>query len=277
MGDGAGTGKWGGLGGDGDGQGVEDFVKAKGMRIRTIKPQFFVNEEMAKCNPLARLAFIGLICAADLEGRLEDRPARLKIEILPYDDADMDGILSELETRGFIRRYEVDGRRFIWVVKFKEHQRITGSEADRISCYPPCNEDSPVAAKSVAVSGKTCAPPKFTPDDPEFNAFWKAYPRKVGKGAAEKAWGKNGRPELAVLLAAVAAQAQSEQWQKDGGKFIPHPATWLNQKRWEDEGMGEIPVGPNIGVSEKPNDGKHRTLVEGRWLTDEEVIQETIR
>ncbi|MBE3119592.1 MAG: hypothetical protein IMZ50_12670, partial [Candidatus Atribacteria bacterium] len=67
----------------------------------------------------------------------------------------------------------------------------------------------------------------------EFADFWKAYPRKVGKGAARKAWkattGK--RPELPCLLAAVAKAKGSDQWVKEGGQFIPHPATWLNQER----------------------------------------------
>lgn len=72
--------------------------------------------------------------------------------------------------------------------------------------------------------------------DDGFEAFWSAYPRKVGKGAALKAWQKirpaNGT--RAAILTAVAAQRTSDQWHKDGGQFIPHPATWLNQTRWED-------------------------------------------
>lgn len=71
--------------------------------------------------------------------------------------------------------------------------------------------------------------------DEEFEMFWKAYPRKVGKLAAGKAWEKaNGRPGVEVVLAAVEKQKGSEQWRKDGGQFIPHPATWLNQGRWSD-------------------------------------------
>lgn len=73
--------------------------------------------------------------------------------------------------------------------------------------------------------------------DESFEAFWKAYPKKIGKGAAEKAWKKIPSREAAfeTIRGAVAAQVRSEQWLKDGGQFIPHPATWLNQRRWEDE------------------------------------------
>jgi hypothetical protein len=70
----------------------------------------------------------------------------------------------------------------------------------------------------------------------EFQAFWTAYPRKVGKGAAFAQWGKikAPKPTLETLRHAVAAALASDQWKRDGGKYIPHPATWLSQRRWED-------------------------------------------
>ena len=70
-----------------------------------------------------------------------------------------------------------------------------------------------------------------------FDAFWNAYPRKVGKGAAEQTF-KKYKPNdelLKIVLTAIDEQKHSEQWRKDSGKYIPNPATWLNQKRWEDE------------------------------------------
>ena len=72
-----------------------------------------------------------------------------------------------------------------------------------------------------------------------FDEFWQAYPKKTGKGEAKKAWSKI-RPDAELLqqmLNAIACQSQSEQWRKDGGQFIPMPSTWLNQQRWEDEGV----------------------------------------
>jgi hypothetical protein len=71
--------------------------------------------------------------------------------------------------------------------------------------------------------------------DAGFSLFWIAYPRKVGKAAALKAWQKaKGKPDVDSILDAVRNQSQSEQWNKDGGQFIPNPATWLNQGRWDD-------------------------------------------
>lgn len=66
-----------------------------------------------------------------------------------------------------------------------------------------------------------------------FETFWKEYPRKIGKGAALKAWKRNGIPDLDILLTALSKQKKSKQW--EDSQFIPHPATWLNQGRWEDE------------------------------------------
>ncbi len=72
---------------------------------------------------------------------------------------------------------------------------------------------------------------------PGFEAFWAAYPRKTAKPDAVRAFArlKPSESVLQAMLAALARQAASEQWTKDGGQFIPHPATWLNKRRWEDE------------------------------------------
>jgi hypothetical protein len=71
---------------------------------------------------------------------------------------------------------------------------------------------------------------------PGFDAFWSAYPRKAAKAAASKAFARLRADDalIALILAAVARQSASEQWRKDGGEFIPYPATWLNGRRWED-------------------------------------------
>ena len=81
---------------------------------------------------------------------------------------------------------------------------------------------------------RTCAP---APRESAFEAFWRAYPRKTAKGEARKAWAKLDPVGglLDTIMAAVEAQKNSRQWLADGGRFIPHASTWLNQARWEDE------------------------------------------
>jgi len=67
-----------------------------------------------------------------------------------------------------------------------------------------------------------------------FQEFWKSYPRKIGKGAAQKAWDKL-KPDLDTVLAALAWQTKQDAWIKDAGQYIPHPGTYINQQRWLDE------------------------------------------
>ena len=91
-------------------------------RARNIKPGFFKNDLLAECHPLARILFAGLWCEADREGRMEDRPKRLKAECLPYDECDINDLLGQLAERGFIDRYVVEGQAYIQIPQFSEHQ-----------------------------------------------------------------------------------------------------------------------------------------------------------
>ena len=72
---------------------------------------------------------------------------------------------------------------------------------------------------------------------PFFERFWDAYPRHINKQGAMKAFekAKIDADLLQVILTAIENQKSCEQWTKDNGQFIPHPATWLNGHRWEDE------------------------------------------
>jgi len=75
-----------------------------------------------------------------------------------------------------------------------------------------------------------------------FEVFWKAYPKKKGKGEALKAFKKIAPSEelLQTMLKAIESVKQTEQWKRDNGQFIPYPATWLNQGRWDDENEVEV-------------------------------------
>ena len=75
-----------------------------------------------------------------------------------------------------------------------------------------------------------------------FDIFWNNYPRKVGKQKCH-IWFKAHKVNIELLekmIASINGQKQSDQWQKDNGAFIPHPYTWLNQGRWEDEAVIEL-------------------------------------
>lgn len=70
-----------------------------------------------------------------------------------------------------------------------------------------------------------------------FDKFWSAYPRKKSKGQAEKAFNalKPSEQLLSAILAGIERAKTSEQWRKDGGQFVPYPATWIRARGWEDE------------------------------------------
>ena len=76
---------------------------------------------------------------------------------------------------------------------------------------------------------------KPTPSLTSFASFWAAYPRKEGKPAAERAWRKVKDSEGAAVLTSLERWKKTAQWTKDQGRYIPHPATFLNQRRWEDD------------------------------------------
>ncbi len=99
-------------------------------RARNIKPGFYKNEDLAECSVWARLLFPGLWMLVDREGRMEDRPKRIKGEIFPYDSIEVDPLLQELENWGFIERYVSDGKKVISVISFLDHQSPHGKEAD---------------------------------------------------------------------------------------------------------------------------------------------------
>lgn len=100
-------------------------------RIRNIKPDCFTDADVNALPPLHRWFLPALWCHADRDGRLEDKPRELKVKCLPYDECDADAMLWDLHSAGFIVRYEVDGKRYIQVPNFTEHQRFHKDEKSR--------------------------------------------------------------------------------------------------------------------------------------------------
>lgn len=98
-------------------------------RSRNIKPGFFTNDELAECTPIARLLFAGLWTIADKEGRLDDRPKKIKALVLPFDNVDCDDCLKQLHDRQFITRYSVEGNGYIQISNWKKHQNPHCKEA----------------------------------------------------------------------------------------------------------------------------------------------------
>lgn len=75
----------------------------------------------------------------------------------------------------------------------------------------------------------------------DFDQFWLSYPRKVAKSKAQAKFLKLDKKLLPRILEKLEEQKKTKQWKDDNGKYIPHPTTWLNGERWEDEVIGESP------------------------------------
>jgi len=232
-------------------------------RTRLLKPDFFTDEDLADLPFEARLLFAGLWTIADRAGRLEDRPKRIKAHLFPYDAVDVDALLAHLERGGFVARYTVEDASVIQIRTFVRHQHPHHKEVPsvlpenpnkfqkpRLGRGPTVPSPGPTPTLPLTDPSDTLDPDTLDPDalDPDpltkaqpsvvptsgFEVFWRAYPRKVGKDAAKKVW-QQRKPDLQTVLDALAWQTSSDAWTKDGGSFIPHPATYLRQGRWQDE------------------------------------------
>lgn len=121
------------------------------------------------------------------------------------------------------------------ITNWDKYQSVDGmekiKEQNRIR---KANQRERQRALAAATAAPALPEPKEKPSERRFAAFWKAYPKKVGKGAAEKSFAKY-KPDdrlTDIMIRAIESQKQTRQW-KEG--YIPNPATWLNQRRWEDE------------------------------------------
>lgn len=123
-------------------------------RARNIKPAFFTNEDLAELDPLTRLAFVGLWTIANYRGCLENRPKRIKAQILPYDNCDIEKIMINLERSGFIARYSVNGAAYLKIMNFEKHQNPHPNEKKAGSDIPdiPESEAQVVESKRVVTN-----------------------------------------------------------------------------------------------------------------------------
>ena len=119
-------------------------------------------------------------------------------------------------------------------------ERIKEQNRERVARFREKKKQEALAAASTAPALPEPKETKQSAMDRRFERFWKAYPKKVGKGDAEKKFAKY-KPDdqlTETMLKAIEAQKHSRQW-KEG--YIPNPSTWLNQRRWEDELEDQLP------------------------------------
>lgn len=158
------------------------------------------------------------------------------------------------------------------VQAFRQRKRQETPIPDIETNVTPCNatqrQETPRGEESREEENNTSA---ATPVG--FAEFWAAYPKKVGKIAALKAW-KRCKADLGEVLNAINRQKLGANWTKDGGQYIPNPATWINEGRWDDEPAPDgkpVPDGwspPKDGDRRKhPRDGSDQRFIAGTgWV-----------
>lgn len=179
-------------------------------------------------------------------------PSLIRGSLFPFLETskNIPGSLQELSRVGWIELGEDSQKRPVGrVTNFLKHQRVDKPQASKIKDSSVFQEHSKNAPRGFQDDskeewngmevekdqGKGSGNPKPSPAAPEgFDEFWQAYPKKVSKGDAIKAWQKN-KPDLQTVLNALAWQKKSQEWTKDGGQFIPHPASYLNAQKYLDE------------------------------------------
>lgn len=163
-------------------------------RIRSIKPEFWTDEKVVGLSPLARLVFIGLWNFADDEGRADFSPMRLKMQILPADDADMSLLLGEIRGAGLIVVYSVDNKEFFEICGFAKHQKIDKRVKSKrpsppisaeVLRFPTTDQGRDQGWEGIKDSGGATAPATkyrfegkvIRLDQSQYDRWRKAYPR----------------------------------------------------------------------------------------------------
>lgn len=210
-------------------------------RARNIKPGFFKNEDLAECTPWARLCFVGLWTLADREGRLEDRPKRIKAELFAFDSIEVEPLLGELADHGFIQRYQVAGRSVILIPTFLKHQNPHHREQHSELPPPPspglCPDamdtkpeafmsmpQKPEASPSLQGGKAVLNPSSLNPE----SLFSESMPTGAGAPAAELTEGQVWQSGIDLLSKSNMAEAQARTFlgklTKDHGKQAVHEA-----------------------------------------------------
>ena len=218
------------------------------MPNRIIKDSISKSETISGLTDFQFRLWVHLITYVDDYGRGDARPAIIKGACFPFRDRmtnkDIEKGLADLAGAGCVVLYKVDGKPYLCFPNWEQHQRVRQKVS---KCPSPdecdeeqqdvasCGELPQDAARIQNPESRIQNPESENSVRTEFEKFWSAYPRKAGsKQKAFEAF-KKADVSLDVLLAAIEHQKQSAQWSKDNGQFIPHPTTWLNGKRWEDQ------------------------------------------
>ena len=233
------------------------------MKMPYIK--FYVRDwmmsmDLRRCSYAARGLWIEMMCLMSMDryGYLEhngktiqeDELESLTIGLSTRDKGRVNPLLKELEEQGVFSRDEnkcIYSRRMVSdygkkqeFIEYGKHggnpklkKRVQKEDKKDQNPEPRTQNPEPTRGLTQGVNPLDIERVALT----DFDVFWSLYPRKVGKKVAKESFQKKGCSAImAKIELAIGDQSKSEDWQRDNGRYIPHPATWLNQERWDDEG-----------------------------------------
>lgn len=169
--------------------------------------------------------------------------------------------------------------RSLW--PWQENGMGHGSVTDEVT-HSSSDMSCDTAVTTPALSPLPSTPPQTPPLTPltplsppvslrarEFDQFWAKYPKRVGKRDALKAWQQTAgdRPSLTDLLARLEKLVASGQWKKNGGEYVPYPATWLRRGGWDDEPESYSPSSPATAPTRIPARRADSTEAAGATVT----------
>lgn len=221
-----------------------------------------VLDAAGRLGEFCQVLFPLIIVNTDDFGRMPGDAFTVKHVVLPTSkrgEREFDLALEALATVHLIERYQVDGVIYLQVNQFDPHQpNLQKRTSGKFPEFPGSSSNYRLNLTELNLTESNLTQnrsPRVSVSDEvrlRFESFWKIYPRKVGKAIAWKAWERRhpGEELTKQILATLAWQKQQEQWVRDNGRFIPHPATWINAGQWDDEPT-EIPDMPTLGRQSK--------------------------
>ncbi len=234
------------------------------MPTRLLKESICTSRDINALSPEEEVFFYRIIVNCDDYGYLEADPSILRSRCFPrrINEVTDDLIckwLRMLVDRGLVVVFRDDGGLYLRLPSWEKHQQVrakwrrypeltdksTVLQTSEIICKQMISIDNkcprnPIQSNPNPIQSRS--KPRICAAGDGFSRFWVAYPKKRSKGRAEIAFSKVNPDEqlLATMLAKIEQAKTSVMWTKEDGRFIPHPATWLHDKGWEDEIPAEI-------------------------------------
>ena len=217
------------------------------MPNRFLKESIRTSKTINALNDFQFRVWAYLITYVDDFGRGSAEPEIIKGFVFPrrksVTEASIKSALDDLARMGLIRLYDVDGDSYLYFPNWASHQNVRATS----SKFPdPTDDNTRIQMKTddsnriqtiadAPVSRNSYLDTRNSILDTRFSEFWSIYPNKVKKKDTIIAWGAGKCDKIADRIIADVQKRCDTEWKGDGAKYVPHPTTYIHQRRWEDE------------------------------------------